>query len=159
MFSAEAEPSNSSRSVPAPPSTESLPSPGCQMNVSLPAPKNARSLPPPPATVSLPPRANITSTAADGWLGAPITATPGETRSGVIVSSELLPMNVLICISPFKVDGHKLKNGDRSMQPARVDSSWLTHRAAGEQVQRLREVLKQGAFRRGNEQFGWHTRV
>ena len=54
MFSLTLAPLNTSVSVPAWPSTMSLPSPGFQMKVSLPLPSKATSLPRPPVTMSLP---------------------------------------------------------------------------------------------------------
>ena len=54
MFSATLAPLNTSVSVPAPPSTMSLPSPGFHTKVSLPSPRSAKSLPWPPSTMSLP---------------------------------------------------------------------------------------------------------
>ena len=54
MFSSMLAPLNSSVSMPAWPSTVSLPSPGFQTNVSSPAPRKATSLPRPPMTVSSP---------------------------------------------------------------------------------------------------------
>ena len=54
MFSLAFEPLNSIVSVPAWPSTVSLPSPGFHTNVSSPAPSKATSLPRPPSMKSLP---------------------------------------------------------------------------------------------------------
>src|SRR6185369_15590493 len=88
-------------------------------------------------------------------FGPPITVTPAETSSVVIVSPALLPMKMPMCSTPLECWFWKLgESPDRP--PAR---SWLAHRAAGEQAQRLGEVLEQGACRRGDEHLRRHTRL
>ena len=121
MFSPTLAPLNTSVSVPAWPSTMSLPSPGFQMNVSLPLPSRATSLPRPPMTVSLP---SPPSSVSLPWLPVMVSLpappsmvrpmTPAGRPDALIVSLPLPALIVSTSPASASVDADlRGQSGDR----------------------------------------------